>query len=73
MNVTLNQLFSRYPVKANGIASRLGRSREWLGALAAGRMLKNKAEKAKALQQIETEIHSLGRELLDVKIMNDET
>jgi hypothetical protein len=72
MNLTLNQIFARYPLSIRGIAARVGKSREWLSALAYGRILKSEAEKKSALLKIEAEIHALGQELQEIKIIENE-
>lgn len=68
MKMTLKEMFDSYPLTKQGIADRLGRTREWLSHVANGH-IKSESE----LYLIEEEIHSIGRELADIELVARET
>lgn len=66
--LTLLQFFDQYPVTTAGLAKRLGKSREWLSALAHNRLNLTTEVKAKHYLTLNTELKQLSSELQDILI-----
>lgn len=71
MKLTLKQTFERFPIPISKVAYHLGYSREWLSAIAQGRLTVSQSKREQHCKMIQQYLRQIGEELSQIEIIYD--